>query len=201
MVIQNILDIREVDQVLVLKFDLQEVWLDSRLQYYNLKEDTDMNTLIFEEKSIVWVPKIIFSNTREDLTSKNDKKSFVKVVRNPRVNGTLISNDENKDILVYQGSQNELKINRVYEIEFICTFDIRYYPFDIQVCTVDLVIDDNAAQFLQLQPNIITFSGRSSFAQYYDMSYDIYSSNILGKDGVKLSLTLGRRLLGVILTA
>ena len=199
--IQNILDIQEVTSLLILKFDLEEAWVDSRLQLYNLKEDIEMNTLVYEEKSIIWVPTIIFSNTKGDQTSKNDEKSFAKVFRNPQVNGTLISIDVNEDILVYQGSQNEIRINRVYEVEFICTYDMQYYPFDIQICTVDLVIDGNTAKFLKLQPGKLVYTGGSNFAQYYVMSYDIYSSKVKGRAGVKVSLKLGRRLLGVILTA
>ena len=199
--IQNILDIQEVASVLILKFDLEEAWVDSRLQLYNLKEDMEMNTLVNEEKSIIWVPTIIFSNTREDLTSKNDEKAFAKVIRNPEVNGTLISTDVNEDILVYQGSQNEIRINRVYEVEFICTYDMQYYPFDIQICTIDLVVDGNTAKFLELQPGKLVYTGGANFAQYYVMSYDIYSSTVKGRTGVKVSLKLGRRLLGVILTA
>ena len=160
-----------------------------------------MNTLIAAEKSIIWVPTIVFSNTRQDLTSKNDKKSFIKVVRNDKFNGTLISNDINEDILMYRGSETDIRINRVYEVEFICNYDMRNYPFDIQICTVDLTVDDNSANFLNLLPGNIAFTGRSSFSQYYVMSYEIYSEKIMGKNGVKVSLTLGRRLLGVILTA
>ena len=40
--IQNILDIQEVQQRLALKFDLEEKWLDSRLQFYNLKKRVDI---------------------------------------------------------------------------------------------------------------------------------------------------------------
>ena len=72
-----------------------------------------MNTLIAAEKSIIWVPTIVFSNTRQDLTSKNDKKSFIKVVPNDKFNGTLISNDINEDILMYRGSETEIKIEKV----------------------------------------------------------------------------------------
>ena len=96
--IQDILDIQEVTQVLILKFDLEEAWVDSRIQFYNLKEDVEMNTLANRERSIIWVPTIIFSNTEEDLTSKNDEKAFAKVFRNPAVNGTLISSEINEDI-------------------------------------------------------------------------------------------------------
>ena len=36
----------------------------SRLQLYNLEEDVERNTLFYEEKSIIWVPTMIFLNTR-----------------------------------------------------------------------------------------------------------------------------------------
>ena len=184
-----------------LKFDLLKVWLDSRLQFYNLKKDLEMNSLVLAEKAAIWVPKIIFSNTRNDNTSINDEMTYTKVSRNTKVNGTRISNEINEDILVFKGSQNEIRMNRVYEIDFICNYDMRFYPFDIQTCTVDLVVDKNADKFLKLQPGNLIYSGGSSFSQYYIMSYDIYSDKIKGKDGVKVSIVLGRRLLNVILTA
>ena len=199
--IQNILDIQEVNNVLILKFDLESAWVDSRLDLYNLKEDEEMNTLSYKEKKKIWVPRIFFKNTREDLMSLNDKKTFGKVIRNSKVNGTLVGAEYNEDILAYKGSQNEIKMIRVYEVDFICTYDMRYYPFDIQICTVDLVVDGNTAQFLDLQPGVIQYTGAESFAQYYVMSYDIYSDTVAGRNGVKVSLKLGRRLLGVILTA
>jgi len=91
-------------------------------------------------------------------------------------------------------------MNRVYEIDFICDYDMRYYPFDVQVCTVDLIIDGNTAKFIDLLPGNLSYAGSVDLAQYYIMSHDIYSSEIKGKDGVKVSVTLGRRLLGTILT-
>ena len=124
--ITNILDIREVDQVLILKFNLEEIWLDSRQQFFNLKEDVEMNTLTLEEKSNIWVPTIIFSNTRDYLSSKNDEKAFAKVVRKLSLNGTLISTNVNEDIVVYQGYEYEIRINRVYYVEFICNYGIQY---------------------------------------------------------------------------
>ena len=89
----------------------------------------------------------------------------------------------------------------MYDLEFICNYDMRYYPFDIQVCTVDLTITDNDANFLKLQPGQLVYSGGAHFAQYSIMKYNIQLKKIQGKDGVRVSLVLGRQLLGVILTA
>ena len=198
--IQNILDIQEVQQRLALKFDLEEKWLDSRLQFYNLKTDEEMNTLVLKEKDIIWIPRVLFSNTKDDLTSLRDDKSFAKVVRNPDFNGSLIGQTVNEDILVYEGEYNYLKINRVYEVEFICTYAMQMYPFDIQTCTLDMVIHGNTAKFINLLPGVLNYTGGSDFAQYFVMDYTIYNSQIKGKTGVKVSLQLGRRLLGTILT-
>ena len=78
---------------------------------------------------------------------------------------------------------------------------MRHYPFDIQICTVDMVTNNNAANFLQLHPGKLVYSGGANFAQYYIMAYGIELHKIKGKDGVSVSLVLGRQLLGVILTA
>ena len=55
--VQNILEIQEVQKKLSLKFNLEEAWLDSRLQFYNLKKDEEMNTLISNERNMIWVPR------------------------------------------------------------------------------------------------------------------------------------------------
>ena len=196
--ILNILNIIEVQKIFSLKFNLEATWLDPRLQYYNIKEDEGLNSLTYAEKQTIWVPSILFSNTREDFTSINDKRAFAKVIRSNA--GSLLSLESNEDILEYKGSENEIKMNRMYEIDFICEFDMRFYPFDIQVCTIDLVIPGNTAKFIDLLPGKLKYSGSKDLAQYYIMAQDIYTTDIKGKLGVQISITLGRRLLGTILT-
>ena len=56
----------------------------------------------------VWVPTVLFSNTRDDVTSKNDESTFSKVIRVN--NGTLLSLETAEDIMAYKGSENEIKI-------------------------------------------------------------------------------------------
>ena len=196
--VQIILDIKEVRKIFALKFNMEASWKDSRLMFYNLKADDELNSLKSSEKKDIWVPTILFSNTRDDLTSINDKHTFAKVIRSK--NGTLLSLESNEDILQYKGSENEIKMSRIYEVDFICDYNMRFYPFDIQVCTLDLVIDGNTAKFIDLLPGSLAYSGSTDLAQYYVMNYQIYSTTMKGKRGVQVSLTLGRRLLGTVLT-
>ena len=196
--IYNILDIQEVQNMMSLKFDLGTAWFDSRLNFYNLKTNPQMNTLISAESQMLWVPTILFFNTKNNLNSQNDEKANIKIVR--RKNGTLIGPTVNEDIMVYEGASNEIELNRVYEIDFICTYDMQYYPFDIQVCTVDMVMAGSAALFVDLKPGDLKYSGPKDLSQYYVMDYKIKNAKILDGNGVQISVILGRKLLGNILT-
>ena len=196
--IYNILDIQEVQNMMSLKFDLGTAWIDSRLNFYNLKTNPQMNTLISAESQMLWVPTILFFNTKNNLNSQNDEKANIKIVR--RKNGTLIGPTVNEDIMVYEGASNEIELNRVYEIDFICTYDMQYYPFDIQVCTVDMVMAGSAALFVDLKPGDLKYSGPKDLSQYYVMDYKIKNAKILDGNGVQISVILGRKLLGNILT-
>ena len=194
----NILDIREVESIISLKFELEAKWFDSRLDYFNLKIDSKINTLIFAESQMIWVPSILFFNTKQHLTSINDEKTFVSIAR--KKNGSLIGPTVNEDIMVYKGAENEIQLKRVYEIDFICVYNMRFYPFDIQYCTVDMVMAGSAAKFIDLLPGNLLYSGRKDLSQYYVMDFQIKTANIKNKDGVKVSIKLGRKLLGDILT-
>ena len=66
--VSEILDIQEVGQLTKLQFELSLKWYDGHVQYYNLKDNEKINSLLFEEK----VPKIIFQNTESQLTILND---------------------------------------------------------------------------------------------------------------------------------
>ena len=112
--------------------------------------------MIYFERQQIWVPTILFSNTREDFTSENDEQAFAKVIRSKK--GSRISLDTNEDILESKGSENEIQIKRIYEIDFLCDYDMRFYPFDIQVCTVDLVIDGNTEKIIDLLLGKLTYS-------------------------------------------
>ena len=70
-----ILDIQEVAQLTKIQFQLSLQWYDGRLQYFNLKDDQTMNTVVFEETQKIWVPGIIFQNTESQKKSQNDDES------------------------------------------------------------------------------------------------------------------------------
>ena len=75
-----------------------------------------------------------------------------------------------------------------------------FYPFDIQYCTVDMLMAGSAGRFIELVPGDLLFTGNKQLSQYYVMDYIINTQNIKDKIGVRVTVTLGRKLLGNIMT-
>ena len=195
MVIQ---DIQEVSQYLEVKFKISLQWRDARVMFYNIKTDQKMNSLTLDEQLSLWTPTVVFWNTKEQLRTLNDKSTFASVMREG--NGSIIEKEVNEDIEVYPGSQNSITVSRVYSIKFFCEYDMRWYPFDEQTCTIDMVMDGVLDNYADLLSKDIIFTGAKDLTQYYVKRFIMKEGKINEKGSVVVSITLGRRLLGTFLT-
>ena len=63
----DILKINEVEQAFEVKISLLLTWYDNRLVYHNLKESRMANSPTMKEVEKLWIPRIIFDNTRNKL--------------------------------------------------------------------------------------------------------------------------------------
>ena len=197
--IWTILNILEVGQLTKIQFELVLKWFDARLQFYNLKDNIKMNSLLPEEKQKIWVPRIIFQNTEGQLTTMNDEKSLINVLK--LQNGTFNTDGlVSEDIDIYEGNQNPIFMSRVYDIEFLCGFQMQWYPFDTQTCYLEFMLGPEIDSFVDLLPGTQEYLGPKELTQYFVKRSSIETYNRMGKRGVRISLTLGRRLLGVFLT-
>ena len=194
-----ILNIQEVEQLTNLQFQLSLKWFDARLQYYNLKVDENMNSLVYKEKQKLWVPSIVFQNTKSQVTSQNDVKSRMTVRK--MKNGTFnIDGLLSEDIDIYEGTDNPIIMSRVYDVEFLCDFQMQWYAFDTQTCYMEFRLDESIAAFVDLIPGTEEYLGPKDLTQYFVKHSGIETYQRMGKKGVLISLSLGRRLLGVFLT-
>ena len=191
-------DIQEVAQYLELKIKISLQWMDARVSFYNIKPDENMNLLSLEEQLALWTPTIVFSNTKEQLKTINDKNSFASIKREG--NGSIIDKEVNEDIEVYDGSENGITISRVYSIQFFCEYQMAWYPFDQQVCHVKMVMDGVLDNYADLIPGNLLFSGPKELTQYFIKNTVISKARVQTKVAVVISITLGRRLLGTFLT-
>ena len=91
-------------------------------------------------------------------------------------------------------------ISRVYSIKFFCNYDMAWYPFDIQTCSIELQLDGVLDNYADLLPGGVKFSGPMELTQYYVKSFKMDKNMILSKGAIVVYVTLGRRLLGTFLT-
>ena len=195
MVIQ---DIQEVAQYLELKFKISLQWKDARVRFYNLKDDENMNSLTLDEQLMIWIPSIVFWNTKNQLRTINDKTTFASIKQEG--NGSIIAKEINEDIQTFEGSENTISISRVYSIQFFCEYDMAWYPFDIQTCTLEMVLDGVLENYADLLAGGVHFSGPKELTQYFVQKFKIERKTVKNKTAVIVSVTLGRRLLGTFLT-
>ena len=54
----------------------------------------------------------------------------------------------------YAGSENTIAKTQIYQTKFICQFEnIASYPFDIEICTIEIVYGGPTANLVSLQPS------------------------------------------------
>ena len=146
--------------------DIKLIWIDPRVWFYNLNSVESSNVLSNEERRSIWVPTISLVNTAskvfcfilldlvfffypQDFTI-SDNRSEILVQK--RGQHTISTDIEAKNNFLYEGKENLLKISRGYVANWICDFDMNFYPFDTQVKKVFL--KDKNERFFFLNRNV-----------------------------------------------
>ena len=114
--------------------------------------------------------------------------------------GTGSDSSISEDIDIYKGSENSITLSRLYNINFFCDYDMRWYPFDAQTCFMVMKLGGGSEELLSLTPGLLKYLGPEELTQYYVKKYSIGGNRLETTKGLAISITFGRRLLGTILT-
>ena len=83
----------------------------------------------------------------------------------------------------------------------ICNYEMNWYPFDKQVCSMEFGATEDIDEFVNLFVNGYENLGPSELTQYFIQRIKMHKSKTEdGRQSIVLSIFLGRRLLGTILT-
>jgi hypothetical protein len=98
--IESLLELNEVDSTLKIHMHLNVIWIDPRLDYIDLKENSWLNTITMEQKDQLWMPSLIFFNT-EDKTEANfkDDSSFATLAIGKEAKPTILQDSLVKQII------------------------------------------------------------------------------------------------------
>ena len=193
--IMSILDIDEIASIFQVQFFLHLTWLDSRLKFYNLKNDTGLNALSPMEMQQLWIPVLMFENTEDKPLTRVDEKTSITIQKQGSFSLSKLEDVENQQS--FEGSENSISMTGFYNIRFICNYEMKWYPFDIQKCTLRLAMLGKSSDFAQLETQVLHFVGREEVNQYVVKSY---SMRVSEKEELEIEIVLGRKLLTIILT-
>jgi hypothetical protein len=111
--------------------------VDWRLFFVNLKNETKRKNIIgVEERNKIWIPNLVFDNSIKDFQIKND--GFSTLTINQTGNATTVLNLDLQEDQKYNGTDNNLIYSRCYKMNLLCDFELRFYPFDAQKCTIQV---------------------------------------------------------------
>ena len=138
---RSIIQIDEIGETFYVSFNQDAAWIDPRLVYKNLKRNTDLNVLSEDETDAIWTPQIVFYNTKGKEESVADERTILSVI--PGEDFTFERTDQTtfENIYMFQGSENNLKLSKTHDTKFLCQYDMAWYPFDTQICTMDIVLN------------------------------------------------------------
>ena len=74
---------------------------------------------------------------------------------------------------VFQGEENTLTMNQTHDKKFHCTYLLHYYPFDTQICRVDLQLEKFSQRNVELLPDTMMLLTDTELTQYYIQTWSL----------------------------
>ena len=198
--IQEILQIHEVEEAFTTKVSIKREWFDRRLNYKNLKTTPQLNRLYSEDYDSIWSPSVVYHNTAHDdaiKTTGRKQHQVWSIERNPDNHFTKGKVSEAHNIHLYDGVENKHIVKKQYNIEWICVFNMMWYPFDLQTCSMQMYCSND---FTSLHPVSLGYTGPTHLTQYKVESFTLCPMRINDKQGLEVVVTLGRPLVSNVLT-
>ena len=96
-----------------------------------MKPERSNNLLSKNEIDNLWIPFVVFSNTKDSEFTKGDDDSEITITREG--NFTESSDDFVEEINIFAGGENKITFQQVYSKTFLCQYELQLYPFDTQV--------------------------------------------------------------------
>ena len=122
------------------------------------------------------------------------------VIMNPAGENEPADTTKVANSFLFAGAENKQRLMKEFTIMWICHFDMRWYPFDSQTCSMMFTMDKKFGGLVDLNPVKMTYSGPEDLTQYTVKGYRMCLVKIGTKEGVEVSVTLGRPLFSNTLT-
>jgi hypothetical protein len=198
--IHSILKIDEIRETFYVSFTQEVSWTDPRLVYHNIKRNTNTNVMSAQETEAIWTPKLVFYNTKGKEESVTDQRTILSIIPGDEFSFEKTDISHHENIYIFKGLENKIKLSKTHDTVFLCQYNMAWYPFDSQVCTMDVVLHIVQAPFCAVEAEMLNYTGPTDLVQYFIRNISMEVTRVSNNDGAKVHIVLGRRVLSSILT-
>ena len=195
--IQGLIEVNEMKQYVQTKISYYLTWFDSHLTYNNLKEHEN-NKMFPSYHNQIWRPYITFENiANKKKVVGTDVLQEIRIIPSRNFSFRVADSTYLHNTHIFEGSHTALEERKQFTVEWICNFNMEWYPFDRQNCAL---MFRNEFSSIKLVPSVLTYSGTKNLPQHYVQDVKICSAIIAGDNGVIVEVILGRPLFSSFLT-
>lgn len=177
-------------------FVLSMRWHDPRLEWFDLRGATDLNSLDKQKQQMIWSPSLSFTNAKIIGGTKVDNivSTLVKRVGQPYPDDIERSLESN----VYSGEESYIIMTREYFVDWTCDYSLGMYPFDTQVCKMVFDLTGVTKDYVDMHVDEqgVEYTGKKVLLEYEvgEMLLKSMANQTGSKNaGMKVSLALSRR--------
>nr|XP_040574129.1 gamma-aminobutyric acid receptor subunit rho-2-like [Lepeophtheirus salmonis] len=183
----DITAIKQLEDVLTIHFLFRLDWKDHRLDFMRLNE-SNPSILTEKEKASIWIPMVSFLNSAGSITTLIvDPLAEVSIHKSTTAQGKISPMSTIHEALTFNGNEAEIRYKRAFEFPIHCKFDFGFYPFDTQICKIEVSLSSRDQRMAVLNPineakNIQALYKNINILQFY--IYDMYTE-MVGSEGEK----------------
>ena len=173
-------------------------WADIRLTYLNLKRNSTKNKITAEELENIWKPWTVFDNTEHiESIVTTDEPDTLTIIPNPELRFERADKTHFQNTRLFKGMENVISFWRQKTVNWVCVYNMRWYPFDVQLCELRLIQSEAEVTLI---PTLVTYSGPRDLPQHFVKDVTMCPIIFKGRHGIIVEVTLGRPLFGTLLS-
>ena len=172
-------------------------WIDQKVTFQNIQNETELNAINPEDRSLLWKPWTIFENIEDQgKYGPTDQDQVWTVMPNSDYSFVQAEKSSLHNTYFFDGASNMISYEISYTVEWLCDFQMEWFPFDTQSCTMEFLQAENSVRLI---PEAVDYLGHK-LPQHFIRSIAMCSANINGKEGVIVEVILGRPIFSKFLT-
>ena len=197
-IINKIVAIDENNGYFKAKMTLIRNWYNPQLQYQNLKKEASKNQMTKDDIAFMWIPWTLLDNIEHKYeVMETDLRDIMTIIPNKEFKFVRGDKSNLENTMIFKGSENAINYEKQTTTNFICNYDMMWYPFDNQKCTIEMYhVEDT----ITINPVVVNYTGPEDLTQHVVRDVHICALVIHNRPGAIVEVILGRPLFGSVLT-